>query len=391
MLFEEVKKPTFKEYHLFFLGEISDVEIRKLASLDETDSVKNIQRLYCNYFAVNEDLFHTGCNPDYSLANVNIEKTKQQFFERMEEGLLSAILSLRILPEIRYLRDNQDALILADRVSARLKALRMRMPREFSQERSVVLILDRREDPLTPLGLDWSYQSLIAEMGEFNNNKVKIGNEEFNLNLTHDLFYKENRVKNYGELSQNLNSMMSRFTSQKDRTKQMENFEDMQKALHQMPEFKKESANIKKHFSIVSEITRQVNTRQLLDLSRLEQEILTKNAPKDHFRESKEFLEDPKVQEFDKLRLASLYCLKYEGSNMSKSVLQLMISNCSDGKDFAAIIEKLLRKCGRSSRVLQRGGNNFGMTARNFYQDIFGVNIYSKYLCHIYNQPNYLK
>ena len=85
-LFKEVKKPTFKEYHLFFLGDISDVEIRKLASLDESDSIKNIQRIYCNYFAVNETFFHCGTNPF-------IEKEKVKNFDQMAEGLLSCLLS----------------------------------------------------------------------------------------------------------------------------------------------------------------------------------------------------------------------------------------------------------------------------------------------------------
>lgn len=371
-----MKNPTFKEYHLFFLGQISDVEIRRLASLDESDVVKNVQRIYANYFAINEDLFHCGCDSNFSSSNQNLESFRQKSFDMMEEGLLSAILSFRTLPDIRYLKDSQDCVTLASRVSSKLKQLRMKMPREFNQSQSVVLILERREDPLTPLALDWSYQSLISEMGDFKDNKIKIANEEFNLNLTHDVFYRENRTKNYGDLTQNLNKMMNKFSEQKNQSKQLENFEDMQKALHQMPEFKKESANIKKHYSIVTEITKQVNGRQLLDISQLEQDILVKSSVKEHLKEALVFIKDPKIANYDKLRLSSIFCLKYEGTTQSQQIIQTLVDNCSaeDGQEFANLIEKLLRKSGKSSRILNKGGTSgFGKTAKDFYKDFFGV------------------
>lgn len=376
-LFQEMKQPTFKEYHIFFLGDISDVEIRKLASLDETDSIKNIQRIYCNYLAINENFFHCASE---SLSNPLIsynETSKTKYFDQMEEGLLSSILSLRVLPQVRYLRDNQDCLHLAQRVSKQISQIRNRVAREFTREPAVVLILERREDPLTPLGIDWSYQSLISELTEFVDNKVKVNNEEFNMNLIHDQFYKDNRFKNYGELANNLNTLMKKFSAQKDENKDLDNFEDMQRALHKMPEFKKQSANMKKHYSIVSEITKQVNSRDLLNLSRLEQEIMARDNTSAQFREAQQFMSDPKIHEFDKLRLASLFSLKYENSSQRESLVNSMIQNSQDKDEFSSLIEKLRRKCGRSSRILQRGTSNIGDRARNFYKDFFGVVLYN--------------
>lgn len=60
MLFKELRSPCFKEYHLFFLSDVDDSIIRKLANLDQNDVVKTVQRVYCNYFAVNEEFFHSG-------------------------------------------------------------------------------------------------------------------------------------------------------------------------------------------------------------------------------------------------------------------------------------------------------------------------------------------
>ena len=349
------------------------MEIRKLASLDESDKIKNIQRIYCNYLAINELFFHCASESLTNPLNTYNETSKNTYFNQMEEGLLSCILSLRVLPQVRYLRDNQDCLNLAQRVSRQISNLRSRVSREFSREAAVVLILERREDPLTPLGIDWSYQSLISELTQFVDNKVKVNNEEFNLNVVHDSFYRDNRFKNYGELANNLNTLMKKFSSQKDENKDLDNFEDMQRALHKMPEFKKQSANMKKHYSIVSEITKQVNSRNLLELSRLEQEIMARDSPNSQFKEAQQFLSDPKVREFDKLRLVSLFSLKYENSPQRDTLINMLVQNSPDGQEFSSLIEKLRRKCGRSSRILQRGTSNLGEKAKNFYKDFFGV------------------
>ena len=208
-------------------------------------------------------------------------------------------------------------------------------------------------------------------------NKVKVNNEEFNMNVIHDQFYKDNRFKNYGELANNLNTLMKKFSAQKDENKDLDNFEDMQRALHKMPEFKKQSANMKKHYSIVSEITKQVNSRDLLNLSRLEQEIMARDNTNAQFREAQQFMSDPKIHEFDKLRLASLFSLKYENSSQRESLVNSLIQNSQDKDEFSSLIEKLRRKCGRSSRILQRGTSNIGDRARNFYKDFFGVVLYN--------------
>lgn len=368
-----MRDPSFKEYHLFFLGNISDVEIRKLASLDESDKIKNIQRIYCNYLAINETFFHCASASLSNPLSTYNEASKQRHFDQMEEGLLSCILSLRVLPQVRYLRDNQDCFQLAQRVAKQVSHLRGKAAREFSREAAVALVLERREDPLTPLGIDWSYQSLISELTEFDDNKVKVSNEEFNLNVVHDAFYRENRFKNYGDLANNLNTLMKKFSSQKEQNRELDNFEDMQRALHKMPEFKKQSANMKKHYSIVSEITKQVNSRGLLDLSRLEQEIMARDNAPAQFREAQRFLSDPKVREFDKLRLVSLFSLKYESSSQREQLISQLVGSSPDGQEFSSLIEKLRRKCGKSSRILQRGASNLGDKAKNFYKDYFGV------------------
>jgi len=49
--------------------------------------------------------------------------------------------------------------------------------------------------------------------------------------------------------------------------------EDMKNFVEQYPEFKKLSGNVSKHVKIVEELQRQIQRRQLLTVSELEQEL----------------------------------------------------------------------------------------------------------------------
>lgn len=57
----------------------------------------------------------------------------------------------------------------------------------------------------------------------------------------------------------------------------------MQKALDNLPELKKLSGNLQKHVSISSEISKLVDERKLMDVSRVEQELATKKDA-NHFK-----------------------------------------------------------------------------------------------------------
>merc|ERR1719498_1975033 len=87
----------------------------------------------------------------------------------------------------------------------------------------------------------------------------------------------------------------------------------MQSFLERYPAFKSHSLNVSKHVALMSELAKLVEHFQLLDISQLEQELAC--SPDDHsqhLRDLTEKLNNPKVKEMDKIRLAILYILRYE-------------------------------------------------------------------------------
>ena len=47
--------------------------------------------------------------------------------------------------------------------------------------------------------------------------------------------------------------------------------------LNSLPELRKESGNASKHVDLITELTKDINSRQLLNISMLEQDIATKD------------------------------------------------------------------------------------------------------------------
>lgn len=69
---------------------------------------------------------------------------------------------------------------------------------EFRQESNpVLLIVDRRDDPVTPLLNQWTYQAMVHELLTINNNRVNLSHvkdiskdlKEVVLSAEHDEFY----------------------------------------------------------------------------------------------------------------------------------------------------------------------------------------------------------
>jgi len=109
---------------------------------------------------------------------------------------------------------------------------------------------------------------------------------ELVLSVDSDPFYAANLYSQYGELATNLKSLVDEFQSKTKTHQNIDTIEDMQKVLDHYPEYKKESANVYKHVDIMTIISRTVETRKLLDISKIEQSIAVSESKEEHFNVS---------------------------------------------------------------------------------------------------------
>jgi len=83
----------------------------------------------------------------------------------------------------------------------------------------LVLVVDRRLDPVTPLLSQWTYQAMVHELFGIRHNRVdarqleafqSTGLGEVTLNIHDDEFFRENRRNNYGDTCNAIKTHMER-------------------------------------------------------------------------------------------------------------------------------------------------------------------------------------
>jgi vacuolar protein sorting-associated protein 45 len=130
---------------------------------------------------------------------------------------------------------------------------------------------------------------MIHELIGINNNRVDLRGrpgvpqelEQVVLAPEQDVFYADNMFLNYGELAQNVKTMMDQFQAKTKSSKQISSIADMQAFVESYPEFRKLSGDVTKHVTLLSELNRLVDVGALFEASEVEQ-AFTQCAPKAH-------------------------------------------------------------------------------------------------------------
>lgn len=156
----------------------------------------------------------------------------------------------------------------------------------YSDSPPLLLLLDRKNDPITPLITPWTYQSMIHEFLTIEKNIVHMKSDESSSNNKNsqiivsdenDPFYKESMYLNYGDLTEKFQKYVEKYKSE---TKQSSidnlkttNLSELKKILTKFPEFKKFSTNVLTHLNLISEIDKQITIQDLWEVGELQQAI----------------------------------------------------------------------------------------------------------------------
>jgi hypothetical protein len=172
-----LKEPKFKEYHIFFTNIVTQDILRRLADADHLQVVKQVQEFYADFYAVNSDLFTLNLQGSLSLSRprsaYSVHETAA--LQRSTQGLLAALLSLKMKPYVRYQASSEAAHTVARELTGSIAGERDLFTFNRGQQGSpLLLVLDRRDDPVTPLLSQWTYQAMVHELlpGGIKNNTV---------------------------------------------------------------------------------------------------------------------------------------------------------------------------------------------------------------------------
>ncbi|KAF9796625.1 hypothetical protein SFRURICE_012718 [Spodoptera frugiperda] len=321
LLSRELRYPKYGVYFIYFSNVISKADIKTLAECDEQETVREVQEVFALL-----NIFPPGrsWNPHH--------------LQRCAQGLLALLLSVKRRAVVRYEAASEPCARLAERVRDLLRREAVLIDNNIPFNGEIptpqLLIIDRRDDPVTPLLNQWTYQAMVHELLTINNNRVSLAHlpdvhkdfKEVVLSSEQDEFYAKNLYSNFGEIGQTMKSLMDEFQKKAKSHQKVESIADMKNFVETYPLFKKMSGTVTKHVTVVGELSASVTRHNLLEVSELEQEIACQSDHSKHLQRLKNLLSNEAVRHHDAAKLVALYALRYEkhASNALPSLIEAL-------------------------------------------------------------------
>lgn len=267
-----------------FSNIIRKSSLERLAEVDDHEVVRSIQEYFADFVVINPDLFSLNLGfPKQRIWSTSPEIWNPDSLQRCTEGITALLLSLKRKPLIRYEKNSLLAKKLATEIRYQMTQDDQKQLFDFRKTDTapILLLLDRRDDPITPLLTQWTYQAMVHELIGIFNGRVDLSDvpdirpelKEIVLSQDQDPFFKKNMYLNFGDLGGNIKNYVEQYQSKTQSNANIDSIADMKRFVEDYPEFRKLSGNVSKHVTLVGELSRRVGADGLLDASELEQSL----------------------------------------------------------------------------------------------------------------------
>ncbi|XP_033124058.1 vacuolar protein sorting-associated protein 45-like [Anneissia japonica] len=291
---------------------------------------------------------------------------------------------------IRYQNSSEMAKRLADNVRQVISKDAGLFDFRRTDVPPLLLIIDRRDDPVTPLLNQWTYQAMVHELLTIKNNRIDLSKvpgissdlQEVVLSSEHDEFYANNLYNNFGEIGSNIKGLMDEFQAKTQNNKKIESIADMKAFVENYPQFKKMSGTVAKHVTVVGELSRLVSKYNLMEVSEVEQDLVCQSDHNEALKKIRALIVNERVREVDACRLVALYGLRHENHSNNDYVGLLQTLNRRGISDKNKAMVRSIKDFGGSR---MRGSDLFGQKGaitmtKKFFQGMKGVeNIYTQH------------
>jgi len=359
--------------------------LQQLAQSDSLEVVKSVQEFYGDYIAINRNLFSFDIKESLKLCLPPQDAAlNSMIFKRTVQGILAVLLSLKRTPIIRFQQGSAIARQVAKQVDETISTDDLFDFRRRQDTAPVLLILDRREDPVTPILSQWTYQAQVHELLGLDHNRVDLSHvkdidkdqQQVVLSVTQDKFFEQHMHANFGDLGMAVKKMLDEYQKHTKSNENIQSIEDMQRFLENYPAFRSHSLTVSKHVAVMGELSAQVDRKSLMEVSTLEQQLATQDAHGEHMTELKQIIHKPSIGNKEKLRLALLYALRYERSSSNQiSLVKTMLLDNGLSQDEVQLIDAILEYGGAGSRSLDLYGDagTFSSMFKNMKQGLGGM------------------
>lgn len=306
LLCEELKKPSFMKYHIFFTNSVTDSQLHQIAANDIQSRIDNFQEIYIDFAAIGTRLFSLNI-PDISGFRMNPSLNDSS--DKIIDGLFAAICSLRLKPIIRYEKSSPVASTIASGLSQTVSANYDLF--SGSADNGLILILDRRSDPVTPLLHFFYFLSSVHDLFTINNNIVKVDKEEYIIDERNDADCEKIDTMYLEDAGQAIHDKMELITRQRREIVDPQNADMAQKALAAMKNSVQSTYALTYH-DLYGALHSKIVKEGLLDITAFEQIVAHVDDPVEQCNQFCQLIQNPNTSKGNALRIALVYALHYE-------------------------------------------------------------------------------
>eukprot|EP00639_Heterosigma_akashiwo_P009777 CAMPEP_0194601790 /NCGR_PEP_ID=MMETSP0292-20121207/29234_1 /TAXON_ID=39354 /ORGANISM="Heterosigma akashiwo, Strain CCMP2393" /LENGTH=282 /DNA_ID=CAMNT_0039463849 /DNA_START=58 /DNA_END=904 /DNA_ORIENTATION=+ len=193
LLRQELARPRYLEYHLFFSNVVPQDLLQQLAEADEHEVVRQVQEYYADFVAVNEDLVTLNQRHALTLLQETASVSGETQLSQNVAAVLSLLLALKKKPS------------------------QIRFPARSGPAAAAARPAD---DPVTPLLAQWTYQAMVHELLGLHNHRAVLRGapgvrhrdlEEVVLAPAQDEFFARHRTSNFGDVGMAVKGLVDQF------------------------------------------------------------------------------------------------------------------------------------------------------------------------------------
>ncbi len=281
-LIDQLREPKYGDYNVYFSNVVKKSSLERLAEADDHEVVKLVQEHFADFIVINPDLFSLGLSlPQHRIWSSTSDMWNSDSLQRATEGIMAVLLALKKKPLIRYAKNSLLTKKLATEIRYHITQEEQLFDFRKVDTPPILMILDRREDPITPLLTQWTYQAMVHQLFGIHNGRVDLNDvpnvspelKQIVLSQDQDPFFKKNMYLNFGDLGSNVKDYVEQFQAKHKNNENLESISDMKRFVEEYPEFRKLSGNVSKHVHLISELSRRVGEENLLEVSECEQSL----------------------------------------------------------------------------------------------------------------------
>ncbi len=295
--FQDPKKPMYGDCHLYFLTRVADEEMNKIKRCKPLLSrIKAFNEASLDFLAVESHVFH-----------FDMPSTFRSLYRRppgstvavdIADKLVTVAATLNEYPHVRYKRTSAVGKEIAEIFQSKMNDFVASNPSWWyhggqghsEKSRGTILILDRSDDPLSPVVHEFTYQAMCQDLLPMSEDKISYTPDESNsgkreakdvLLNDNDPIWVELRPNHIADVITTLSDRIRSFvatnsgaalasSSGSDMT-----LSEMASALKQLPEYRETMGKLSQHMHVAHMCMDAFNGMNLLEVSDLEQSMAT--------------------------------------------------------------------------------------------------------------------